>query len=133
MLLSMTGTLPSHRGGRCLNDLDESESTEICGGVAPSETVSLQVRRRRAPVLRRSLRWVAGSGDSPARESGRGRSPDRHVGAAVAGEQRPVPLAPALRERHVGELCHEIKLGRPDVAERDRLSMHRSVDHLEVV
>ena len=44
-----------------------------------------------------------------------------------------VPAGPAVAEAHAGELGHQVELGRPDVAERDRVRSTPAVDALEVV
>ena len=62
-----------------------------------------------------------------------GLLPDRDVLAALAGERLAPPPAPAVAQAHPGELRHQVELGGPHVAERDRQALDAAVDDLEVV
>ena len=53
--------------------------------------------------------------------------------AAVARERLALPSAPALAQAHPGELRHQVELGGPRVAERDRETFDLPVDDLEVM
>ena len=55
-------------------------------------------------------------------------APDRDVLAAVAGEGRPSPVAPALRRPHPGQARHQVQLRGPDVAERHREALPAEFD-----
>src|SRR3990172_5558269 len=58
--------------------------------------------------------------------------PDRDVLPALIGERLTFPSRPALAEHQACHFCHEVELGRPDVAERYRLQVDRAVDGSEV-
>src|SRR5262245_22907221 len=49
-----------------------------------------------------------------------GRFPDADEPVALARERLSPPAAPALAPPHARELCHQVELRRPHVAERDR-------------
>jgi hypothetical protein len=55
-----------------------------------------------------------------------GRFPDGDVRVALGGERLALPAGPTLLELHAGELGHQVELGRPDVAERDRAKLNRT-------
>src|SRR5947208_16325279 len=59
--------------------------------------------------------------------------PDRDVLATLARERLAVPVAPALAQRHPGQLRHQVELRRPHVAERQRQQLPAAVDEREVV
>src|SRR5947209_6982101 len=59
--------------------------------------------------------------------------PDRDVLATLAREGLAVPVAPALAQRHPGQLRHQVELRRPHVAERQREQLPAAVDQREVV
>src|ERR1700722_14084340 len=52
---------------------------------------------------------------------------------ALARERLASPTAPAFAQLHPGEARHQIELGRPRVAERDRPDLEPAVDHRVVV
>ena len=59
--------------------------------------------------------------------------PDRDVGSALARERLALPPAPALAQPQAGDPRHQVELGRPDVAERNRAGGPRAVAKPPVV
>src|SRR4051812_24298064 len=59
--------------------------------------------------------------------------PHGHVLSALTREGLAPPAAPAVAQRHPGELRHQVELRRPDVAERHRVLLDRAADGLEVM
>ena len=62
-----------------------------------------------------------------------GLLPDRDVPAALGREGRAPPVLPAFAQTQARDPRHQVELGRPDVAERDRAALPAAVDEREVV
>src|SRR6516165_4885047 len=104
--LSVTGGTASTRAGRRADRDADAQPTRPAA-------VLLAIRRPRGHE-RRPLRRLL---------------PHRDVAPALAGEWRTLPVAPAPAQGHPGEPRHQVQLGRPHVAERDRERLYLAVRH----
>ena len=127
-----------------VEDRHTGSSRAITASNDPSETPRAQRPSHRQTYSTNSTIDFTPRGEGPCRglqlepagdlrSSVGGCLPHREVLVTGGGEWFALPSAPAVDEVQAGELCHEVELARPHVAERDGAPLEGAVDKLEVV
>src|SRR5262245_47985868 len=100
-----------------------------CSPVRSTASTTAQARASAGASSLVSARQVSVEVCTP----GSGPAPDGYMAGALARERLATPAAPALHERHPREARHQVELGRPHVAEGDRVGSPDPPDQLMVV